>query len=91
MDFPDDPSAKQQEEMPQYKATIAKLNAGAGFLDVAATQPHFPSVTELLKLKQSQLEQELALVNAALKKAEENTGAMDLIDSIAKTRVSSRL
>jgi hypothetical protein len=88
---PNTPDPPAPEEMPQYKATIAKLKAGAGFLDVAATQPHYPSVTEQLGMARAVLLGELRQIEEALEEAKKNEGAMKLIDSIAKTRDGSRL
>jgi hypothetical protein len=72
--------------MPMYEKTLAEYGGLA-----QSAMPHRPTVTELLLHQKSALEQQLAQVNAALEKAAANKGAMELIDSIAKSGVSTRL
>lgn len=81
---PPAPEPDYAESMPMYEKTMAMQQASIG---VAGGVLHNPSVTELLRMKAANLERELELVRKAMKLAEEQSGAMALIDSIAKTRV----
>lgn len=75
------------QTMPMYEDTLAKAAHQNAAMSVAGSGIHNPSVTELLHMKKSNLEREIDLVNKALKIAEEQSGAMSLIDAISKTRV----
>lgn len=80
---------QQQPPMPMYDATIEKMNLAAGSGITGADYPtaveHRPTVTENLLHRKASLEKELENVNAALAVAQKNQGAMELLDSIAKT------
>jgi hypothetical protein len=76
-------------EMPMYEKTLAEISP-AGTLGISAIA-HRPTITEVLQYRKANLLKELEQIDHALKVAEEQKGAMDLIDSIAKTGVSSRL
>jgi hypothetical protein len=71
-------------EMLMYEETLAQAQTGS--VEVSA-MPHRPTVTEMLQHKKAQLEYQLSCVNAALLKAQQEQGAMELIDAIAKTRI----
>jgi len=83
-------SPESEPGMPMYDKTLAQMKTEAATLGIAGS-PVYPTVTELLEMKKANLEHELELVNKALEQREKNNGAMDLIDAISKTRVSSRL
>jgi hypothetical protein len=84
-------SEPTQEVMPMYEKTLA-AESGISYGGLAqSAMPHRPTVTELLLHQKSALEQQLAQVNRALELAAANKGAMDLIDGIAKSGVSTRL
>lgn len=95
--FEPEPDEKFPEppEMPMYEKTMAEARreeygiqqASTAALAGADAHPHRPTITELLQHKKSHLEFELEQVNKALEIAKQNQGAMDLMDSIAKTRV----
>lgn len=73
---------------PLYQKEMAALAANQqATMGIAAGGEHRPTITELLVFRKSSLERELELINAALAKAKENQGAMDLMDAVAKTRV----
>lgn len=88
---------QQQESMPMYEKTMADIkyaesgglranlaNMAGQSVDTVAT-PHHPTITELLLYRKSCVEKELENINHALETAKKNQGAMDLLDSIAKT------
>lgn len=77
-----------EPSMPMYEDALAKASNQATTYGLAGSGSlHVPTVTELLEHKKRNLEIELSRVNHALDVAKKNQGAMDLIDSIAKTRV----
>lgn len=87
----DDETEKMPEppsEMPQYSATMAKLNAEVG--GIAAAVEHRPTITEQLLHQKAYHEAELKRINEALAHALANVPTMALLDSIARTGIHRR-
>ena len=86
MDYPENfPQAVP--EMPMYEATLARQQ-NPNMIGLAGAVVHRPSVTELLLYRKANLEKELEQINHALEVAKKQAGAMELLDSIAKSGVA---
>lgn len=92
--MPDDekypePPQEFPDSMPQYEATMAKLNAEVG-MGISAAVEHRPTITEQLLHQKAYHEAELKRINEALGRALENVPTMALLDAIAKTGIHRR-
>jgi hypothetical protein len=75
----------QPAEMPMYEKTLAELGQ-SGWVGVSAV-PRRPTVTEMLLEKKRHLEYQLQMVNEALEKAKQESGAMGLIEALSKAHI----